>query len=156
MDLRRNKHELKGGSKWRRTPESPELLRSRDALPGSLLGTCNTSTNREWLNALLPAAGLDPPAAGSGTRILPLEGGDIPLAHRLQHPEKTISWLKNTNLVRKEKNTQQRSDSAHTYTQSTQSTLLELTARPVPNRAGRLFRCPGSYGSGQCWSEQIR
>ena len=101
--------------------EAPELLRSRDPLRR----TCCDSSS-------LPRDDL--PAVGP--LYCQLAVVIFPLAHEPQHLKRRLSWLKKTNLKRRtderqntQRNTQQRSDSAHTHTQPTQLALLELEHR---------------------------
>ena len=137
------------GSERRRTLEAPELLRSRDPPPGSILAALRRTESSLTHGAATPVhcRGMTPPAVGPAYCQLAVV--IFPLAHVPQHPKRRLSWLKKTNLKRRtdeRQNTQrekhataqrQRSDSAHTYTHPTQLTLLEHRLQPTPPKPGR-------------------
>ena len=75
------------GSERRRTLEAPELLRSRDPPPGSILAALRRTESSLTHGAATPVhcRGIRPP--GSGTSILPIGGGDIPTGPWTAAPE---------------------------------------------------------------------
>ena len=75
------------GSERRRTLEAPELLRSRDPPPGSILAALRRTESSLTHGAATPVhcRGTRPP--GSGTSILPIGGGDIPTGPWTAAPE---------------------------------------------------------------------
>ena len=138
------------GSERRRTLEAPELLRSRDPPPGSILAALRRTESSLTHGAATPVhcRGMTPPAVGPAYCHLAVV--IFPLAHVPQHPKRRLSWLKKTNLKRRtderqntqrEKHATAQRQRAHVHSShAAHAAGAPFAAHPAPNRAGRPCR----------------
>ena len=137
-------------SERRRTLEAPELLRSRDPPPGSILAARRRTESSLTHGAATPVhcRGMTPPAVGPAYCQLAVV--IFPLAHGPQHPKRRLSWLKKTNLKRRtderqntqrEKHATAQRQRAHVHSShAAHAAGAPFAAHPAPNRAGRPCR----------------
>ena len=138
------------GSERRRTLEAPELLRSRDPPPGSILAALRRTESSLTHGAATPVhcRGMTLPAVGPAYCQLAVV--IFPLAHGPQHPKRRLSWLKKTNLKRRtderqntqrEKHATAQRQRAHVHSShAAHAAGAPFAAHPAPNRAGRPCR----------------